>query len=233
MTSFPGTSIGHVLAGVERHLVVEVDHEPAGLPGDVLERDQGAGEVLHRVVDHTLLEIDVGLDRDVGFRGGDAGQRLALVALELHQGEVRGVVVLDVAVEHLHLAGAAGAVRAGVREPHPGTQAGVEDRLVGPALDLPPSGSTVTVNVSLMCCPLRQAGRERLAGREPWLPGRWWSAGPGSGPEGEQSLVPDAGVVQRTAVGRAEVLAVELPARRAPMGRSRDPRPPTGRSSGT
>ena len=168
----------HVLPGVERHLVVEVDHEPAGLPGDVVEHHHGADEVLHRVVDHALLEVDVRLDRDVGARGGDAGQRLALVALELHEGEVRGVVVLDVAVEHLHLAGAAGAVRAGVREPHPGTQTGVEYRLVRPALDLPAERLDRDRERLAHGCPLRLAreGKGRPAGSRG--PGPGGSAGP-------------------------------------------------------
>ena len=90
------------------------------------------------MVGHTLLDVDVGLDGDVGVRGGHADERLALVALGLHEGEGAGGIVVHVALDDLHLARGAGAVGAGVGQPHPGPQAGVEDGLVGPALDRPP-----------------------------------------------------------------------------------------------
>ena len=41
-----------------------------------------------------------------------------------------------------------------------------------------PSGSTVTVNVSLMVSS-PAGGEGKAAGREPWPPGRWWFSGSG------------------------------------------------------
>ncbi|MPM30199.1 hypothetical protein SDC9_76747 [bioreactor metagenome] len=126
----------HVLAGVEADLAVQLDPQPLDLVGDVGELDDRAGEVLHREDLQLLLDVDVGLDRHVALRAGAAGEGLALLALEVHQREARGGAVVDLAVEDLHLAGRTGAVGAGVRQPHTGPQAGLEDGLVVGDLDL-------------------------------------------------------------------------------------------------
>ena len=73
--------------------------------------------------------LDVGLDRDVRLQRRRAGEDEAVVALEIHQGEGRGLAVIDLAVDDLRLARAAQAVAAGVRQIDPRPQAGVEDRL--------------------------------------------------------------------------------------------------------
>ena len=125
-----------VLPGVEGHRPVELDDQAAGVPRDVLERHDGADVVLDRMHLDVLVDVDVGLDDDVGARLGAAGEQLALVALEVHERERARVTVVDVAVEHLALARRARAVGARVRQPDAVAEAGVEDGLVLAALDL-------------------------------------------------------------------------------------------------
>jgi hypothetical protein len=119
----------HVLAGVERQVPVDLDDHPLGVGGDVLDPRHGAGEVAHRDGLGVGLLVDLGLDGHVRLEARATGQGLALVALEVHQREAGGLAVIDLAVEHLHLAGGAQAVAAGVGQPDPRAQGGVEDGL--------------------------------------------------------------------------------------------------------
>ena len=67
-----------------------------------------------------------------------AGQTLTLVALEVHQRELRGRAQFKLTVQHLHLARGAEAVTAGMRQPHARAQAGIEDGLAFASLDRMP-----------------------------------------------------------------------------------------------
>ena len=58
-----------------------------------------------------------------------AGERLAFQALAVHQREGRCGAVIDLALEHVDLAGAAQAVAAGMGQPDAGAQAGFENGL--------------------------------------------------------------------------------------------------------
>ena len=59
------------------------------------------------------VDINIGLDGHIALHCGATGQHLTLIALDVHQGERRGFTNFDIALEHLHLAGGAGAVAAG------------------------------------------------------------------------------------------------------------------------
>jgi hypothetical protein len=101
-------------------------------------------EVLHREVRRIGLFVDLGLDHHVGLQRGAAGQGLALVALEVHQRKAAGLAVVHLAVGHLHLAGGAQAVAAGVGQVDAGAQGGVEDGLALLDLDRLAQGSMVS-----------------------------------------------------------------------------------------
>ena len=73
--------------------------------------------------------IDFRFDGDIRAQGCAAGQRLAFLPFEIHQRKARCVVVLDLARQHLDLAGAAQAVIAGIGQPDAGAQRAVEHAL--------------------------------------------------------------------------------------------------------
>ncbi len=118
-----------VLAGLERSRLGGAQPEPADRRRQHAGLDQLGVEVLQRQELRIGVFVDLGLDHQVGLRRGAAGEDLAFVALEVHQREVGGLAVLALAFEHLHLAGAADAVAAGVRQPDAGAQAGVQHGL--------------------------------------------------------------------------------------------------------
>src|SRR5574337_1231743 len=77
----------HVLARVEDHLTIQVDQQPTGTPRTVLDRGYRPGVVADRVELHPFLECHIGFKGDVGVRGRDTDQGLALGALVIHQRE--------------------------------------------------------------------------------------------------------------------------------------------------
>ncbi|WP_259274930.1 FAD-binding oxidoreductase, partial [Raoultella terrigena] len=52
----------HVLTGVEADLAIELHDEAPGLLGDVLEDDDGPGEVLDGVDLHVLVDVEIGFN---------------------------------------------------------------------------------------------------------------------------------------------------------------------------
>src|SRR4029453_9362911 len=113
-----------------------VDHHTPDVGGHVVEHGYRSGVIPHGMDVHPLLDVDLALDDRVRPRAGDAQQRRTLRALGVEQRERRRVAEVYLAVQHDGLAGAAGAVRAGVREPDALAQARVEDGLVVAAADL-------------------------------------------------------------------------------------------------
>ncbi|MPM84619.1 hypothetical protein SDC9_131692 [bioreactor metagenome] len=91
-------------------------------------RDRGL-EVAHRDDQRIGLVLDVGFDGGVGQQRGAAGQRLAIVALHVHERERIGGAVVHLAVADLHLAGAAQAVSAGMRDIDALPQRGIQQGL--------------------------------------------------------------------------------------------------------
>jgi hypothetical protein len=124
--------------------LVELDEDALDGGRQVLDARHRAGEVAHR--DRSASgssSISASITTSDSSRGA-AGQRLALLALEVHQRKGGGLAVVDLAVEHLHLAGGAQAVAAGVRQPDAGAQAA--SRMVWPSSTsmVWPSGSMVS-----------------------------------------------------------------------------------------
>ena len=119
-----------VLACLELELAVQFDEHAPGGGREVDEVHHGAAVVLHRLHHGIRLLLDIGFDDHVGQRPRTASERHALLALEVHQREGRGLAVLHLALHHLHLAGSAQAVAAGVRQIEPVAQRRVEQRLL-------------------------------------------------------------------------------------------------------
>jgi hypothetical protein len=120
----------------EGDLTIQVDDQTHRGARHVHQRHPRADIVLDRIHLEVLIDVDLGLDRHITARARAARQGLALVALDVQEGKAARVPVVDVAVEHITHAAGAGAVGVGVRQPDPGAQAGVEDRLVIAADDL-------------------------------------------------------------------------------------------------
>jgi len=114
----------------------QLDAKPTDVRRGVLQLGERPGEVADGVDVHTLVKVDLTLDGQVTPWPGHTDQCRAFVSFAFQQG-VRGrVAQVEVTVQHLRLARAAGAVSAGVRQPHALSQAGIEHGLVLAALDL-------------------------------------------------------------------------------------------------
>ncbi|MNE87915.1 hypothetical protein D3C77_769700 [compost metagenome] len=71
--------------------------------------------VLHRKAGEVGVDVDVGLDHQIALWNGAAGQDLALFPLHVHEGKRGSRPQVDLTLQHLALAGGAGAVAAGER----------------------------------------------------------------------------------------------------------------------
>jgi len=118
-----------VLPGLEGHRPVQFDMQTLDRRREIDQGGDRATVVFHRVAEEIRVGLDIGLDHHVGLRQGATGQNLALVALDVHQGERRGRADIHFAFEHLHLAGGAGAVATGERQPYALAQRGLQDGL--------------------------------------------------------------------------------------------------------
>ena len=114
--------------------MVELQEDALDAGGQVLDARHGGVEVAQGDDFGIRLFVDVGFDRRVALQRGAAGQRLAAVALEVHQRERVRHSVVHLADADLDLAGAAQAVPAGMRNVDALAQRGVEQRLA--VLDL-------------------------------------------------------------------------------------------------
>ncbi len=97
--------------------------------GEIVDRDHCSDEIAHRDFARVGVFLDIGLDGHVALQRRRAGEDEAVVALEIHQGEGRGLAMIDFAVQHLRLAGAAEAMSAGMWKIDAGAKTGVEDGL--------------------------------------------------------------------------------------------------------
>jgi hypothetical protein len=125
----------HVLTGGEGQRLVEAEQHATGVTGDVLDRADGRHQVPQGVGAADVAGGGRCAHHGVPEGGGLAGQRHPGPPLLVGQGVGRRAAVVDLAVEDAELAGAAGALVAGVRHPHPGAEERVEHRLVGRTLD--------------------------------------------------------------------------------------------------
>ena len=118
-----------VLPGLERYRALGAQPQAADGGREHAGLGEHGVEVLERQVTRIGVFVDLGFDDEVGCGSGAAGEDLAFVALEIHEGEAGSVAMVVLTFEYLHLAGATHAVAAGVRQPDTGAQAGVEHGL--------------------------------------------------------------------------------------------------------
>ncbi|MPN07315.1 hypothetical protein SDC9_154581 [bioreactor metagenome] len=119
-----------VLPRLEMDRLVELDEHPLDRRRQVLKPTHGTGKIPHRNRFGIGLLLDLRFDHEITLQTGATGQRLAFVALKVHQCKAGGLTVVHFAVHHLHFAGGAQTMAAGMRQPDAGPQSSVEDGLV-------------------------------------------------------------------------------------------------------